>query len=285
MTVRIATRGSELALWQAHHVRDALRARDPSLEVELLTIKTQGDKILDTPLAKIGGKGLFVKEIQEALLRGDADLAVHSMKDVPIEQTPGLHMAAISTREDPVDALCSRSGAGLDALPAGARIGTSSVRRVAQIAARRGDLVIQSLRGNVGTRLRKLDEGQFDAIVLAAAGLKRLGLADRITERLAPPAFLPAIGQGALGIETRADDPATTELVRAALDDPDDGRRVRAERAFLTRLHGGCQTPIAAHATLAGDELELDGLVASLDGATILRGRGAARLLELAEQT
>jgi len=274
--MKIATRGSALALWQANHVRDRLRAADPDLEVELVTIKTKGDKILDVPLAKVGGKGLFVKEIERALLDGDADLAVHSMKDVPAELEPGLAMVAVSEREDPFDALCTRDGRTLAQLPAGARVGTSSLRRQCQLRAERADLTLVSLRGNVGTRLRKLADGEFDAIVLAAAGLTRLGHADRITERLEPPRFLPAIAQGALGLEARADDADTIARIRPAIHHEPDARRVAAERAFMARLEGGCQTPMAAFAEAEDGQLVLRALVASLDGTRMLRAEDRA---------
>jgi len=269
-TLRIATRESQLALWQAEHVRERLLADDPGLTVELLPMKTRGDKILDVPLAKIGGKGLFLKEIQAALLRGDADVAVHSMKDVPAEPADGLELVATTTRADPMDALCSRVGT-FDELPQGAHIGTSSVRRTAQLKHLRPDLRISSLRGNVNTRLRKLDDGEFDAIVLAAAGLTRLGFDERITERLVPPRFLPAVTQGVLAIEVRAGDDATAERVRRVLHDSEEAPAVAAERAFLARLEGSCQTPLACYARVEGGELVADGLLADLEGSTILR--------------
>jgi hydroxymethylbilane synthase len=269
--ITIATRGSALALWQANHVRDALRAREPGLEVELLVIKTQGDKILDVPLAKVGGKGLFVKEIEQALLDGAAQVAVHSMKDVPAELAEGLIMAAVSEREDPRDALVAAGGVTFAQLAQGARVGTSSLRRQCQLLAARPDLRIQTLRGNVPTRLRKLDDGEFDAVVLAAAGLVRLGHAERITEHLEPSLSLPAVGQGVLGIETRADDAGSMTRVREALHDDAAADRVAAERAFLARLGGGCQTPLAAHATIVGPDLWIRGLVGTPDGTRILR--------------
>jgi len=269
----IATRGSALALWQANHVRAALEAGDSGLEIELLVVKTKGDKILDVPLAKVGGKGLFVKEIEQALIERAADVAVHSMKDLPAELADGLHLAAVSAREDPRDALCSRDGRLLADLPSGSCVGTSSLRRQCQLLARRPDLRIATLRGNVPTRLRKLDEGQFDAILLAAAGLERLGHADRIAEALEPNVLVPAVGQGVLGIETRIDDEATTGRVRAAMHDESAASCVAAERAFLLRLGGGCQTPLAAYATLAEGRLSVDGLVGRPDGGLILRGR------------
>jgi hydroxymethylbilane synthase len=280
-TVTIATRGSALALWQANTVRDALRRARPDWSVELLVIKTTGDRITDRPLARIGGKALFVKEIEQALLDGRADVAVHSMKDVPAELADGLHMAAVSERADPFDALCTRDGRGLDELPEGAHVGTASMRRMCQLLARRPDLRVSSLRGNVPTRLGKLDAGDFDAIVLAAAGLTRLGHADRISQRLEPPLCIPAVGQGALGIETRADDEEVSAVAREALHHARDAARVAAERAMLARLEGSCQTPMAAYARYAtdgSDELFVEGLVGSLDGARILRAerRGPA---------
>jgi hydroxymethylbilane synthase len=268
--ITIATRGSKLALWQAHHVRDRLIEAEPGLAVELEVIKTKGDKILDVPLAKVGGKGLFVKEIEQALIDGKADIAVHSMKDVPAELAPGLSMSAISTREDPRDALCARDGSKLADLPRGATVGTSSLRRMAQLKAQRPDLVIANLRGNVPTRLSKLGEGQFDAIVLAAAGLKRLGHADQISELLEPTICIPAVGQGTLGIETRADDRATADLARRAMHDEHDSRRTIAERSFLLALEGGCQTPMGAFATYKGDDLELRAFVGRPDGSEML---------------
>ena len=276
MTARvvIATRGSALALWQAEHVKARIAAVDPAIEVAFEVIKTQGDKILDVPLAKVGGKGLFVKEIEEALLDGRADLAVHSMKDVPAELAPGLVLAAVSAREVPWDALCARPGTtGLDDLPRGAKVGTSSMRRQCQLLARRPDLVIALLRGNVPTRIAKLDKGEFDAVVLAAAGLHRLGLADRITQLLPPDVSLPAVAQGVLGVEARAGDDRTIALARAAIHDPDEEHRVAAERSFLARMGGSCQTPLAAHAVLTGDTLAIEGLAGMPDGSRILRDR------------
>ncbi len=270
-TLVVATRGSALALWQANHVKAKLEADDPELRVTLLVLKTKGDKILDVPLAQVGGKGLFVKEIEEALLRKDAQLAVHSMKDVPAELESGLILAAVSAREDAHDVLISKGNQRLAELPQGAHVGTSSLRRVCQLRAVRPDLRISALRGNVDTRLRKLDEGEYDAIVLAAAGLLRLGHGDRISERLPFDISLPAIGQGALGLETRADDPDAIARVRRVLHDEVTAACVTAERAFLARLHGGCQTPIAAHARLAEGVLQMEGLVGATDGSTILR--------------
>ncbi len=260
-TLVIATRGSKLALWQANHVAARLRETHPGLVVDLLPIKTKGDKILDVPLAKVGGKGLFVKEIEEALLDGRADVAVHSMKDVPAEQPEGLVVGIVPEREDPCDMLLSVAHDGLAALPAGARVGTSSLRRKAQLTAARPDLAIVDLRGNLDTRVGKLLDGQFDAIVVAAAGLNRLGLTAPKAERLAPPCFLPAAAQGALGIEYRRDDPETAAML-AFFDHAESRDAVAAERAFLARLEGGCQVPIAAFAAIDGDSLTLDGLVA-----------------------
>ncbi|MDT8404449.1 hydroxymethylbilane synthase [Sulfuriflexus sp.] len=269
--IRIATRKSLLALWQAEHVAERLKAAHPGLEVELVTFTTEGDKILDTPLAKIGGKGLFVKELERAIFDGDADLAVHSMKDVPVELPDGLHLPVIMERHDPRDAFCSNDYASLDELPQGARLGTSSLRRECQLRERRPDLEVLSLRGNIHTRLAKLDAGDYDAIILAASGLKRVGLEDRIRAELPPEISLPAIGQGALGIECRVDDTRINELI-AVLDDPDTHICVTAERALNHRLEGGCQVPIAGFAVLDGQHLHLSGLVGRTDGSEILRG-------------
>ena len=269
--LRIATRKSQLALWQAEYVKDLLQQAHPGLEVELIKMSTQGDKILDTPLAKVGGKGLFVKELETGLLQGDADIAVHSMKDVPVELPDGLHLPVICPREDPRDAFVSNTYKTLDELPEGARLGTSSLRRQAQIAARRPDLQINSLRGNVNTRLQKLDNGDYDAIILAAAGLKRLGMEDRIKESLDPSVSLPAIGQGAVGIECRNDDARTNNLI-APLNDGKTQLRVRAERAMNQRLNGGCQVPIAGYAEFDHGLILLRGLVGSVDGKTLIQG-------------
>ena len=276
----IATRGSALALWQAEHTKARLAAVAPGLVVDFNVIKTQGDKILDVPLAKVGGKGLFVKEIEQALLDGEADVAVHSMKDVPAELAPGLVLAAVSTREVPWDALCARAPVTVDTLPKGAKVGTSSMRRQCQLLARRPDLQIAMLRGNVPTRIRKLDDGEFDAIVLAAAGLTRLGLGDRITQLLTLELSVPAVAQGVLGLETRAGDARASELIRRAIHDPAEERRVAAERAFLARMGGSCQTPLAAHALDAPDhQLRVVGLCGMPDGSKILRAEvtGLAR--------
>ncbi len=271
-TITIATRGSQLALWQANHVRDAVRAKAPEWTVELLIVKTQGDKILDKPLAKIGGKALFVKEIEQALLDERADIAVHSMKDVPAELAPGLIMAAVSARANPYDALCSKGDVALQDLAEGARVGTSSLRRQCQILALRSDLQVGMLRGNVPTRLGKLDAGQFDAIILACAGLERLGHGHRISQQLGAAICLPAVGQGALGIETRTGDDELIEILRAAIHDPAEQCRVDAERAFMAHLGGSCQTPLAAHATYDDSgELRVDAMCGRPDGSQILR--------------
>ena len=270
-TLRIATRKSQLALWQAEYVRDMLTLHHPDLTVELVTMSTQGDKILDTPLAKVGGKGLFVKELERSLLDEETDIAVHSMKDVPVELPAGLHLAAICPREDPRDAFVSNHHASLDELPEGARLGTSSLRRQCQLAALRPDLEIVDLRGNVNTRLQKLDNGEYDAIILAAAGLKRLQFENRITAFLATDTSLPAIGQGAVGIECRRDDERVNELL-APLNDPDTATRVAAERAMNQRLQGGCQVPIAGYAELEHGVILLRGLVGRVDGSEIIRG-------------
>ncbi len=270
-TIKIATRKSPLALWQAEHVSARLRKAHPGLAVELVKMVTQGDKILDTPLAKVGGKGLFVKELEVGLLAGDADIAVHSIKDVPVEFPDGLHMPVILDREDPRDAFVSNRYACFTDLPQGACVGTSSLRRQTQLLAKRPDLIIKDLRGNVGTRLQKLDDGHYDAIILASAGLTRLGLSDRIAEHMATNLSLPAIGQGAIGIECRRNDTEIEGLI-AALNHDDTAVRVRAERAMNHRLEGGCQVPIGGHATLDGDTLTLRGLVARSDGSEIVSG-------------
>lgn len=266
----IGTRGSQLALWQANWVKSELEKKYPDIEVSLEKIKTTGDKILDVPLAMVGGKGLFVKEIEEALLDGRVHLAVHSMKDVPTFFPEGLHLRCITEREDPRDAVFSRNHVKLFDLPKGAKIGTSSLRRQSQILHHRPDFEILHLRGNLNTRMQKLDDGHFDAIILAGAGVKRLGWENRITEYLSPEISLPAIGQGALGIETRTDDEYVNDLV-AFFDHPATSYAVRAERALLKRLEGGCQVPIAAYGQLEGDTLKLTGLVASTDGKVFVK--------------
>ena len=268
-TLKIATRQSPLALWQAEFIRSCLEERNADLKVELVTFVTQGDKILDTPLAKIGGKGLFVKELEAALLDGRADLAVHSMKDVPMALPEGLSLAVICEREDPFDAFVSNHYANFNDLPQGAKVGTSSLRRKCQILKQRPDLEIIDLRGNVGTRLSKLDAGLYDAIILASAGLKRLGLSDRIRHTLPASVSLPAVGQGALGLECRENDQQVLDLIQPLLH-METSACVRAERAFNAYLEGGCQVPIAGYATLHADELHIEGRVGSVDGATLL---------------
>jgi hydroxymethylbilane synthase len=268
-TLKIATRQSPLALWQAEFIRSCLEERNADLKVELVTFVTQGDKILDTPLAKIGGKGLFVKELEAALLDGRADLAVHSMKDVPMALPEGLSLAVICEREDPFDAFVSNHYANFNDLPQGAKVGTSSLRRKCQILKQRPDLEIIDLRGNVGTRLSKLDAGLYDAIILASAGLKRLGLSDRIRHTLPASVSLPAVGQGALGLECRENDQQILDLIQPLLH-IETSACVRAERAFNAYLEGGCQVPIAGYATLHADELHIEGRVGSVDGATLL---------------
>lgn len=267
--IRIATRKSLLALWQANHVKDRLEQLHPHIQVELVPMTTQGDVLLDTPLSKIGGKGLFIKELEQAMLDGRADIAVHSMKDVPVEFPEGLGLTVICEREDPRDAFVSNQYQSLDQLPAGAVVGTASLRRECQIRARRPDLVVKTLRGNVQTRLRKLDEGEYDAIILAAAGLKRLELEARIACLLSPDESLPANGQGAVGIECRLDDPELLALL-APLDHAPTRLRVVAERAMNQGLQGGCQVPIGSYAELEGDKLWLRGLVGKPDGSQII---------------
>ncbi len=288
--LRIATRKSPLALWQAGHVRGRLLELHPGLEIELVTLSTQGDRVLDSPLAKIGGKGLFVKELEQGMLDGSADIAVHSMKDVPAELPEGLGLGALLEREDPRDAFVSNEYASIDDLPEGARVGTSSLRRQCQLRERRPDLQISDLRGNVGTRLGKLDNGDYAAIVLACAGLQRLGMEARITRALAPEEMLPAIAQGVIGIECRLDDARVRELLQP-LNHPETGYRTQAERAMNATLAGGCQAPLAGFAELRHDFLELRGLVGWPDGSAIIRGEisGAATAAEdlgrqLAEQ-
>jgi hydroxymethylbilane synthase len=268
--LRIATRKSQLALWQAEHVAGLLRAAHDGLEVELVPMVTQGDRIQDRSLAAIGGKGLFIKELEVALEEERADIAVHSMKDLPGDLPAGLTIAAVLERADARDALLTASAGRLDELPRGARVGTSSLRRQAQLLAARPDLAIQGLRGNVDTRLRRLETGDMDAIVLACAGLIRLGLESRITARLDPKMFLPAVSQGVIGIECRAADSRTLGLV-TGLNHRDTRIAMDAERAFAHRLGGSCQSPIAAHARLEGQRLLLDGLVAEPDGSRLLR--------------
>lgn len=268
--LRIATRKSRLALWQAEHVRRSVLARRPGLDVELVPLTSTGDRIRDRPLSQVGGKGLFIKELEEAMLRGDADLAVHSMKDVPADLPLGFSLPVILERGDPFDAFVSNRHASLGALPEGACVGTSSLRRQALLRYARPDLRIESLRGNVHTRLERLDEGRFDAIVLACAGLRRLRLEARIRAPLAPEQCLPAVGQGAMGIELRADDAAVLELV-APLDHAPSHTRLVAERAFNARLGGSCSTPLAAFAELDGERLRVRGVVGMPDGSRVIR--------------
>jgi hydroxymethylbilane synthase len=269
-TLRIGTRGSLLALKQSTMVKETLESLWSGLRVELHIIKTTGDKILDVPLAKVGGKGLFVKEIEDALLAEEVDLAVHSIKDVPALLPLGLEIGAIPRREDPRDVLITRSGEGLEALPPGARVGTSSLRRSAQLKSLRPDLDIQNLRGNLDTRLRKLHEGMYDAILLAAAGMHRMGWEDKISHYLERDAFIPAIGQGAIGIELRSADVEVRQIL-APVHDADTAVAVEAERSLLRELEGGCQVPIGGHALVQGDYVTLTGLVASLDGRKVFR--------------
>jgi hydroxymethylbilane synthase len=273
--IRMGSRGSKLALWQAEFVQFEVE-RMTGGKVEIVKIKTTGDMILDVPLARVGGKGLFVKEIEEALLSGRIDLAVHSMKDVPTDLPPALEIVAITKREDPRDAFISDKVKRFEDLPKGARVGTSSLRRQTQLLGIRPDLVVLDNRGNLDTRIRKMEEGKFDAIILAAAGLRRLGWEGRITQVLPEEVSLPAIGQGALGIEIRREDAETRNAV-SFLNDRDTSLSVRAERGFLKRLEGGCQVPIAAYGRTNGDSIEIDGMVGRPDGSEIVRGsaRGA----------
>jgi len=270
--LKIGTRGSQLALFQANWVKDQLVQAHPDLKVTLIKIKTTGDKIQDAPLAKIGGKGLFVKEIEEVLLQKRIDLAVHSIKDVPTEFPKGLHLSVITKREDPRDVLISKDGKPLKDLPQGAKIGTSSLRRQAQLLHFRSDFELIPLRGNLDTRLKKLKTMNLDAIVLALAGVKRLGFEEEITEIIPPEVSLPAIGQGALGIETRMADKEVEGQIRF-LNDQGSSIAVSAERAFLNKLEGGCQVPIAAFARIVGATLQIDGLVGTIDGKRLIRHR------------
>ena len=288
--IRIATRKSALALWQAEYVKAELERHHPELQVSLVPMTSRGDKILDVPLAKIGGKGLFVKELETALLENQADIAVHSMKDVPMEFPAGLALGVICEREDPRDAFVSNQYQSLEQLPKGSVVGTSSLRRQAQLLHLRPDLEIAFLRGNVNTRLAKLDAGQYDAIILAAAGLKRLNFGERIASYLSPEQSLPAGGQGAVGIELRSDDEATMQLI-SVLHHSDSADRVTAERALNRRLEGGCQVPIGCYAELSGDDLFVRALVAEPDGSEIIhkemtgkRSDAEAIGIELAEQ-
>lgn len=267
--VRIATRKSPLALWQAEYVRAQLQQHNEGLDVELVPMSTRGDRILDTPLAKIGGKGLFIKELEQAMLAGEADMAVHSMKDVPMAFPPGLELAIICPRETPFDAFVSNDHNAFEALPRGAIVGTSSLRRQCQLKAARPDLQIRDLRGNVNTRLAKLDSGEFDAVILACAGLLRLEMGERIRQQLDPGTSLPAVGQGAVGIEIRSDDDETRSLLEPLHHIPT-ASRVLAERAMNSALQGGCQVPIAGYAVLEDDQLWLRGRVGDIDGSRLL---------------
>lgn len=277
----IATRESQLALWQANNVKASLEALYPDTKVELLGMTTKGDQILDKPLAQVGGKGLFVKELEKALMDGSADIAVHSMKDVPMEFPEGLGLSVICEREDPTDAFVSNLYRSIEELPNGAVVGTSSLRRACQISMHRPDIEIKNLRGNVNTRLRKLDDGEYDAIVLATAGLLRLEMEDRIRTRISDEFCLPAGGQGAMGIECRSNDQELIAML-APLQHQETAYRVTAERAVNKRLNGGCQAPIACFATLDGDELFVRGLVGNTDGTLIIRSeiRGAKEYAE-----
>lgn len=271
-SIIIATRKSQLAVWQAEHVRAQLLAVRPNLQVKLLKMVSQGDKILDSPLAKVGGKGLFVKELENGLLSGQADIAVHSMKDVPAELPDGLQISAILEREDPRDAFVSNDFTDINDLPEGALVGTSSLRRQAQLICIRPDLQIKSLRGNVNTRLEKLDKGDYQAIILASAGLLRLGMKQRIRSFISSEDILPAIGQGAIGVESRVNDEFIIELL-SSLHDPISAACVNAERAFNARLQGGCQVPIGGYAVKRGQQLFLRGLVAAPDGSRVIAGQ------------
>ena len=268
--IKIGSRGSPLALWQANWIKDQLESRNPDIPVEIVIIKTSGDKIQDVPLAKIGGKGLFVKELEEALLRKDVDFAVHSMKDMPIKFPFALCIASVTKRENPFDALISRNNIKLNDLPKGAKIGTGSLRRASQLLHYRPDLNLIPLRGNVETRIKKLETEGMDAIILATAGLIRLGWGDKISEIISPEILLPAMGQGAVGIEARKHD-VDNQILLADMDDENTHLALDAERAVVTQLEGGCNVPIGAFATIEGNEMTLRGLVASLDGKTLYK--------------
>ena len=270
-TLRIATRKSPLAMWQAEHVKARLMEAHEGLKVELVTFTTKGDKILDTPLAKIGGKGLFVKELETAMLEGEADIAAHSIKDVPMEFPEGLFLSTILEREEPCDAFVSNTYDSIQSLPQGAVVGTCSLRRKSQLLSKRPDLIIKDLRGNVNSRLEKLDNGDYDAIILACAGLIRLDMADRIKQRISSSWILPAVGQGAVGLEARMGDEETLELL-SVLQHDDTTDRITAERSLNKRLQGGCQVPIACYAMLDGDTLHLQALVGEPDGSLIVQG-------------
>ena len=268
--IRIATRKSPLALWQAEHVKALLIQQHPELEVELVSMQTEGDRILDKPLSLVGGKGLFIKELEQALYDDQADIAVHSMKDVTIDMPDGLQLPVILEREDPHDAFISEKYDSISYLPQGAVVGTSSLRRKSQLKAWRGDLNIKDLRGNVGTRLKKLDDGEYDAIILAAAGVMRLGLVDRISEIIATDIILPAIGQGAIGIQMRAEDNDVLEMV-VSLNHETTQQQVETERVVSRRLFGGCQLPIAAHAEIDQQQIKINAMVGRTDGSEIIK--------------
>ena len=270
MKIRIGTRKSKLALWQANYVASQLKKHFPDIEVELVKITTKGDKILDVPLAKVGGKGLFVKEIEEAMLRNEIDIAVHSLKDVPTYFPEGLGLVAITEREDPRDAFLSVKYSSIEEMPEGAVLGTSSLRRKAQILEKRKDLVIKDLRGNVDTRIRKLEEGQYDGIILAYAGLKRLGLENKVKQIFEPDYMIPAVAQGFLGIEARLDDEETKRVV-SVLNHRESELRAKAERAFLKTLEGGCQVPLAGYAEMIDGVLKITGFVSDLEGKRVFK--------------
>ncbi|SMN15483.1 Porphobilinogen deaminase [uncultured Candidatus Thioglobus sp.] len=269
-TLKIATRKSPLALWQAEHVKARLEAHHPQLEVALVKMMTKGDQILNSPLSKIGGKGLFIKELEIGMMEGEADIAVHSMKDVPYEIPPGFELGAILKRENPFDAFVSNNFDSINDLPQGAKVGTCSMRRIVQLKARRPDLEILDLRGNVNTRLKKLDDGEYDAIILACAGLIRLKFEDRIKQEIPAIDSLPAVGQGAVGIEIRQDDKEILELIKPLIDEQTT-YRVSAERAMNARLEGGCSVPIAGYATIDNEQITLTGLVGNVDFGVILK--------------
>ncbi len=269
-TLKIATRKSPLALWQAQHVQSRLAQLHPDLTIELVKMTTKGDQILNSPLSKIGGKGLFIKELEMGMKQGVADIAVHSMKDVPYAMPAGFELGAILARENPFDAFVSNQYETIDALPQGAKVGTCSMRRIVQLSAKRPDLKIVDLRGNVNTRLKKLDDGEFDAIILACAGLIRLKFANRITQEILPIESLPAVGQGAVGIEIRQDDTEILEIIKPLIDQQSTDR-VTCERAMNARLEGGCSVPIAGYSTIAGNKITLTGLVGKVSTGVILK--------------
>ncbi len=280
--IKIATRKSELALWQANHVAGLLRDQHPGLKVELLPMVTRGDIILDQPLAEIGGKGLFLKELERALLREEADIAVHSMTDVPVEDAPGLVVDIVLERANPFDALLSNSGQSMAELPAGSRVGTSSLRRQCQLNFTRPDLQVMDLRGNVNTRIRKLQDGEYDAIILACAGLERLGLDHLVTETLCPPKWLPSATQGTIGVQCREGDEAVSMLMQPLLH-PDTALRTQAERSVATLLEGSCQVPLAVFAQTSGSQLQITGLVGTPDGKTVLRSEISGESVQVAK--